>query len=378
MYFNPEREGRPRKNKSHRRLLIFALSLLTVTLFLRLRPDILRNQLDEYLPTPTPAPTPTPLPEQLSRAADIALDAGDINAAEMALATAVVLDPENMEQVLKRVRLLCWRRRYPEALELARESRDRAPDSPAAHTALAIALDWSGEMQRAAPAAQSALDLDPAYVPAMAALVEIWASTGHWNLAQDMVDRALKLATDNPDVQRASGLVKEVQGDGAGAISAYQEAARLAPQLSPYQIDIARAERMSGNTSGARKAYLDAAALDPEDPVAIDGLGLLAFDALELNEAARRFQQSIDIAEDYGPGHGHLGWVRYAEQDWESAAKSFERALEYGATSIEYYYELGLSYAYQSDCETASPWLDKALSIDPSNAPALEGKKLCP
>jgi len=44
---------------------------------------------------------------------------------------------------------------------------------------------------------------------------------------------------------------------------------------------------------------------------------------------------------------------------------------------VEYFYEIGLSYALIDQCEEAIPWLQKALEIDPNAQPAHEGMKVC-
>jgi hypothetical protein len=44
---------------------------------------------------------------------------------------------------------------------------------------------------------------------------------------------------------------------------------------------------------------------------------------------------------------------------------------------IEYYYTLGLAYFYLADCEKAYPLFDAALQINPEEANALEGIRLC-
>ena len=65
-------------------------------------------------------------------------------------------------------------------------------------------------------------------------------------------------------------------------------------------------------------------------------------------------------------------------RNYEEAIVNFERAIELGGERVEYYYELGLSYAYLDQCDQARPWLEEALAIDPQSLPALQGLELCP
>jgi len=63
--------------------------------------------------------------------------------------------------------------------------------------------------------------------------------------------------------------------------------------------------------------------------------------------------------------------------NWEEAIPHFKKAIDLGARSVEYYYELGLSYVFLNQCDQALPWLDQALELDPDSQPAKEGLKLC-
>jgi len=65
------------------------------------------------------------------------------------------------------------------------------------------------------------------------------------------------------------------------------------------------------------------------------------------------------------------------KRNYEDAIPNFERAIELGAQSEEYYYELGLSYVYLGECDKAIPWLEKALEINPDSEPAWGGLDLC-
>jgi tetratricopeptide (TPR) repeat protein len=60
------------------------------------------------------------------------------------------------------------------------------------------------------------------------------------------------------------------------------------------------------------------------------------------------------------------------------ASVEMESEIKWVAGSpIEYYYTLGLAYFYLADCEKAYPLFDAALQINPEEANALEGIRLC-
>jgi tetratricopeptide (TPR) repeat protein len=143
-------------------------------------------------------------------------------------------------------------------------------------------------------------------------------------------------------------------------------------------VDIGRVHRLRGEPTLAAEAFRKAGDIDPQDPSGYDGLGLLAYDAGDLDTAAARFARAVAVQPDYANGHGHLGWTHYGRGQWADAAAAFRKAIDLGATTPEYLYELGLSLIYLGECDEGKPWLERALERDPGLTPALDGLALCP
>jgi len=85
----------------------------------------------------------------------------------------------------------------------------------------------------------------------------------------------------------------------------------------------------------------------------------------------------VEIDPSYASAYGHLGRAYYDLRDWEDAIPAFRQAIDLGVTQVEYYYLLGLAYAFLERCDEARPWLEQALEIEPNAAPAQEGLDLC-
>jgi tetratricopeptide (TPR) repeat protein len=56
--------------------------------------------------------------------------------------------------------------------------------------------------------------------------------------------------------------------------------------------------------------------------------------------------------------------TQYVLRNYEDAIDAYKKALDLGASEPEYYYEMGLAYAYLDRCDEARPWLLKAIGID--------------
>ncbi len=75
--------------------------------------------------------------------------------------------------------------------------------------------------------------------------------------------------------------------------------------------------------------------------------------------------------------YAHLAIIYYVKRNYEDAIPMLEKAVDLGSTSVEYRYELGLSYSYLGDCEQAIIWFEQTLILDPSNEIALQGLRDC-
>ena len=67
----------------------------------------------------------------------------------------------------------------------------------------------------------------------------------------------------------------------------------------------------------------------------------------------------------------------YVQRNYEEAIPHFEKAIELGKQSEEYFYELGFSYAYLGQCDRAMTWFQEALALNPGSAVAKQGIAYC-
>ncbi|MES4787694.1 MAG: transcriptional regulator, partial [Nitrospiraceae bacterium] len=83
---------------------------------------------------------------------------------------------------------------------------------------------------------------------------------------------------------------------------------------------------------------------DPPDKMYATADQLMARGKFE--DAQARFKRAIEADPMYALSYAHLGWTYYAKRQYEEAIPNFEEAIRKGATANEFYYELGLSYAF--------------------------------
>jgi tetratricopeptide (TPR) repeat protein len=98
---------------------------------------------------------------------------------------------------------------------------------------------------------------------------------------------------------------------------------------------------------------------------------------LDLNNLPRPPITPYEIKVSFWPNRtDSVGYFQPDDNQRAQVNIQFEEKL---SAPIEYYYELGLAYAYLDLCEQAVPWLLKALEIDSSPySPAWAGLRICP
>lgn len=379
MYISPERDALPPRPRRGRAFLALALLLFGGSLFLALRPDLLQQQTARLFPSATPSATPTPGAADLAATATVALGRGAAAEAAALVHTAVAQDPASAAARSALAAALIRARRYQAAAREAREALRLDPGDVAAYVHLATALDWLGQSAAAVEAAQAALDLEPEDGRALAALAEAQASSGRWEEADRLAREAVAILPQDAVALRALGMAREIQADWDGALEQYRRAAELDRGWAEPLLDQGRIARLRRDPAAARAAFEAAMARDPQDPAGPDGLGLVAYDAADLDEAARWFDKAMALAPDFAAAHGHRGWVHVARGEWAPAAQRFRRALDLGSASVDFRSNEALALAYAGRCQEARPLLLALQAEAPAQAGLLRGGlEACP
>ncbi len=374
MYIQPKKK---RRSRPGRVILMLALIGLGVYALLWRR--------DEWLQPihlgPTPAPTPSA--QDLMLEAEVLYRDGELNGAIEVYAHIAEIDPTNPEPLAQQARLLTFRRRTAEAVEVARKAVERDEESAVARAALCMALDWHAEAddrlyQEALEECLAAVDLDPSYTEAHAYLAEVYADLGHWSRALEEGQLAVSLDDSSVDAHRNLAYALERQGKYRQAIEEYTRAIQLHPRLAVLYIAAGRNYAYLNKHNDAIAQYERATVIDPDAADAWDYLGWAYVMRGDRDRAIVVLEKAIEADPNYAPAYGHLGLAYYMQQDYEDAIPAFKKALELGDTKPEYYYEIGLAYVFLDQCKDARPWLLQALEIDPYSGPALEGLSRCP
>lgn len=344
---------------------------------------ILYEQQPSWLAPRNPTPTPVPTRAAIAFIADanIARATGDYGVALAAYGQAATLEPNNAEALIALAEIELMFNNASRALEYAQRAVDAAPQNVQALTILARAFNWTDDNEAAINAAFDALEIAPDDASAMAVVGEIYADEGSWAQAEHYLGQALAKEPNNVLALRNRAYYFELRRDYEQAIPALLQAIEAAPRHFNLYIQLGRQYRVGlADYEKASEAYA-AAVQAYESPMTLVAQGEGLYNTGDHLQAVRVLRKALELDPDYGPALVHLGMALYARRNYEDAAPSFEKGIPLmgDQARIEHFYTAGLAHINKDprDCESAIPWLLKALEIHSGATPALQGLNTC-
>ena len=211
---------------------------------------------------------------------------------------------------------------------------------------------------------QTALDLAPDELEAIAGLVRMWVTQRQFAQAHQFLGRQLAQHVHEPQVYLMLGLVYREAGFPHEAIRAFERSLSSAESAQAH-FHLGAELAQLGVEDQARRALRRAIELDPTHADALNYLGYLdAEDGVNLQEAKTLIQRALELDPDNGAYLDSLGWVYYQLGDLDSAITYLERAAEQLDTDPTIFEHLGDAYAKRGDLERAQACWQKALELN--------------
>jgi len=310
----------------------------------------------EIQPLFQPTPTPTRLPVSFAAEAEAQFQAGNLDAAIASYNQAIAIDPKNGILYAELARILTYstesqttdrekEERYKLALEAANQAVTVAPDDSAAHAARAFTLDWyagftnyilqnkeegGNLLGEAEQAITRAITLDETNVLAQVYFAEIIIDNQRWDQALAAIDKALQSQPNLWEAHRVKGLFLENQAYYLEAIEEFEEAARLAPNMTFLLIKLGQSYRNLGLKTNSRTYYEK---------------------AIEYFDKAAKKNEQLGIKDPLpylgiGRAYGQLG-------EFYIASLNMNKALQYNPYSPDVYAQLGMVYRQARNYEDA-------------------------
>lgn len=343
----------------------------------------LYEQQPTWLVDRVPAPTPTPrfsASKYLNDAA-IALELKDFDGVTGAYEGLATAFPSEPVAHIKLAELSLMNSNVNEALAHAERAVDADPMDPDALAILARAHDWQSNYDEALRYALDGQEVDPSNPNVLAVLGEIYTDNLNFATAQGYLDEAYEIAPENLLVLRNRGWLEEVQRNYDEAITWYNAALEAAPYRYDIYIELGRQYAVGLNdTEKAVESYEKAKEIH-RSALTLDALGYALFQTNDYLLAIQTLNEAIELDPTYGLAYIHRGFVYYRRLNYEDAAPDLEMGVRLLGDDVrtEHLYSLGLALIYQEeeDCESAIPWLRKALEMNEKSASALAGLAQC-
>jgi tetratricopeptide (TPR) repeat protein len=172
------------------------------------------------------------------------------------------------------------------------------PNSAQAQDALGEAFNAFGEINRARGALEKASMLNPGFAQAQVDLGLVLLNSGQPSAARPHLDRAIQLLGPSSDAAFPHYLRAKIstqQGQVRKAAADLEEAVSLDPKFAEAWSDLGEARNTLLNQAGALEAFQNAVRFAPNDPVAQARLGLELLEAGNAHEAVPHLVQAVRL-----------------------------------------------------------------------------------
>jgi tetratricopeptide (TPR) repeat protein len=306
----------------------------------------------EIRPMFLPTPTPTRTASSHSLEGETHFMAGDLDKAIAAYQMATAAEPDNAQlwAELARIQtyssnLLTTDAEKQERLQAAQDSiaqaKELAPEDSTVRAISAFVLDWSASLagaqtttilSQAEQEAVYAIQLDPANTLALAYYAEVLIDQQKWLQAQQYASQATKQNPNLMDVRRINAYVLESSGNYTDAITEYQAAVAINPNLTFLYLSIGKIYRHLELYDQALEYFAKAANINEQlgvkDPIPYLAIANTYVQQGQHLIAARNVLKALQINPSSPDVYAQLGWVYVRGRNYEGSIPAFECGIE--------------------------------------------------
>jgi tetratricopeptide (TPR) repeat protein len=293
-------------------------------------------------------PTPTRTSNSYSLEGETHFMAGDLDKAIAAYQLATKAEPGNAQLWAELARIQTYSSnllttdaeklsRLQDAQASINQAKDLSPEDSTIRAIRSFVLDWSASLagsqgstilSEAEQEAVYAIQLDPANTLALAYYAEVLVDQQKWLQAQQYAGQAAKQNPNLMDVRRINAYVLESLGDYNAAITEYQAAVSINPNLTFLYLSIGRIYRHLELYDNALEYFAKAANINEQlgvkDPIPYLAISNTYVQQGEFFIAARNVLKALRINPSSPDVYAQLGLVYYKSRNYEGSIPAFE------------------------------------------------------
>ncbi|MCX6053784.1 MAG: tetratricopeptide repeat protein [Chloroflexi bacterium] len=359
LFSKPKRSSNPKR-------VFFLLLLILASLF------VLRSfSTGQIKPLMMATPTPTRTLGSYALEGETHFLSGNLEKAIEAYQNAVSVNPTNATLWAELARIQVYstsqfttdqekKTRLEEAFRSVEEGLKIAPDDSQLYAVRAFAMDWYGVssiagenwqdfLNNGEQAAVQALQLDSTNALALAYYAELLVDQQKWTQAAQYIAQALERDDTLMDVHRVNGYVQESTANYSLAITEYQKAIEITPNLNFLYISLGANYRKLANLSDltperdhfytlALEAFDKAAKINEQlgvkDPIPLISIANTYVQMGQALAASRNMLAALLFKPQDPTAYGQVGVVYYKARNYEGSILPLRCAVR-GCTALE-------------------------------------------
>ena len=297
----------------------------------------------------------------------------DLNNAISHYQRALDLKPDFLEALNNLGNIFSDKKEYNLALPLFKKSIDLNPDYEMAHNNIGILYGNIGNLELAIYHYKKAININPKQSQAFNNLGNAYQKLGNKIDAEKSYKSALKINPLFVDAKNNLGTLLMDDEKYADAIPLFKDVINKNPNFSQAYSNLANVFRRIGNLKEAEKLNKLSLQIEPNNPSALNNIGLLLMDENKINLAIDQFLKAIKF-EKNSKTIKNLGIAYQRNYEYEKALNQYKFSLKLNPNDAKTYCILGSCFKELNQFNNAIEAFDKALFLEPSNIYALSQK----
>lgn len=162
--------------------------------------------------------------------------------------------------------------------------------------------------------------------------------------AEVIYDALLKTIKNNAVLWHLKGVAAAQTQRFQLAISCFEEAIQLNPNVVDFQLDLGKAHHHLGHLDKAVNCFRKAIDINPSNPVSHYNLGLSLHHLGKQVEALLSYQCAINLQPNYTDAHYNCGNAHIELNQLDEAIASHQRSIEINPNDAEAHWNQALAY----------------------------------
>jgi tetratricopeptide (TPR) repeat protein len=234
----------------------------------------------------------------------------------------------------------------------------------------AVALHRQGRLPQAQAIYKAILEAHPRHHDALHLLGVAAYQDGNYQIAADLIDRAIELNPDNAAYYCNRGNALQEQRRFPAAVADYDKAIAIKPDYALAHCNRGNALKAMKQFHAAVASYDQAIGVNPNFAEAHSYRGTALRELKQLDAAVASYDRAIAIKPDYAEAHGDRGNVLRELKHMDAAVASYDRAIAIKPDYAEAFYNRGNALKETAQLDAAVASYDRAIAINPDYAEA--------